>query len=168
MLESAFCQKETPAHVFSCELCQILKNIFFAEHLWVTAFRPKIMLIIFWDFLILEQIFLSPRVKRTVIRSINLVYTKYLTSCRTTKKLGNSKKMSKVNGNIAWGLPALAKISWKINWILPVVLYFTWKLEFVSNILWMFVPSHLYSLTNCSKNFVKTACKTALTGPFLR
>ena len=153
--------------MLSSEFCRFLKNIFSAEHLWVTAFRPKIMFIIFWDFWFLSKFSFHQWVKRTVIRTIKLVYTKYLTSFRTTKKLGKSKKMSKVNGNIAWGLPALSKISWKINWILPVVLYFTWKLEFVSNVLWMVVPSHLYSLTNCSKNFVKTACKTALTGPFL-
>ena len=41
-----------------------------------------IMFIIFWDFLILENIFLSPQVKRRVIISNKLVYTSYLTSCR--------------------------------------------------------------------------------------
>ena len=32
-----FVEKETLAHVFSCEFCEITKNIFFTEHVWVTA-----------------------------------------------------------------------------------------------------------------------------------
>ena len=32
-----FIKKETLAHVFSCESCEISKNTFFAEHLRVTA-----------------------------------------------------------------------------------------------------------------------------------
>ena len=39
--------------------------------------------IIFWDFLLVEQAFLSPQVKRSVIISNKLVYTSYRTSCRT-------------------------------------------------------------------------------------
>ena len=30
-------KKETIAQVFSCEFCEISKNIFFTEHLWATA-----------------------------------------------------------------------------------------------------------------------------------
>ena len=33
-----FIEKETLAQVFSCELCEISKNTFFTEHLWMTAF----------------------------------------------------------------------------------------------------------------------------------
>ena len=32
-----FITKETLAQVFSCEFCEISKNTFFTEHLWVTA-----------------------------------------------------------------------------------------------------------------------------------
>ena len=32
-----FIQKETPTQVFSCELCEIFKNTFFAEYLWTTT-----------------------------------------------------------------------------------------------------------------------------------
>ena len=32
-----FIKKETLAQVFSCEFCEISKNIFFAEHIWTTA-----------------------------------------------------------------------------------------------------------------------------------
>ena len=41
------------------------------------------MLIIFWVFLMVEQIFLSPKVKRSMIISNKLVYTSCLTSCWT-------------------------------------------------------------------------------------
>ena len=30
-------KKETLAHMFSCEFCEISKNTFFTEHLWATA-----------------------------------------------------------------------------------------------------------------------------------
>ena len=45
---------------------------------------PTIMFLIFWDFLMDEQICLSPEVKRSVIISYKLVHTTYLTSCQTT------------------------------------------------------------------------------------
>ena len=32
-----FIKKETLAEEFSCEFCEIFKNTFFTEHLWVTA-----------------------------------------------------------------------------------------------------------------------------------
>ena len=32
-------KKETLAQVFSCEFCEISKNIFFIEHVWATAFE---------------------------------------------------------------------------------------------------------------------------------
>ena len=32
-----FIKKETLAQVFSCEFCEISKNTFFREHLWVIA-----------------------------------------------------------------------------------------------------------------------------------
>ena len=32
-----FIIKETLAEVFSCEFCEISKNIFFTEHLWTNA-----------------------------------------------------------------------------------------------------------------------------------
>ena len=32
-----FIKKETLAHVFSCEFCEISKNPFFTEHLWTAA-----------------------------------------------------------------------------------------------------------------------------------
>ena len=42
------------------------------------------MLIIFWDFLIVEQIFVLPQMKRSVIVSSKLVYSSYPTICRRT------------------------------------------------------------------------------------
>ena len=38
-----------------------------------------------------EEIFLSPQVKRSLMFSKNLVYTSFPTSCRTTLDLGNSE-----------------------------------------------------------------------------
>ena len=34
-------QKQTSTHVFSCEICEIFKNIFFIEQLRTTAFVCK-------------------------------------------------------------------------------------------------------------------------------
>ena len=34
-----FIKKETLTQMFSCEFCEISKNTFFTEHLWVTASR---------------------------------------------------------------------------------------------------------------------------------
>ena len=43
------------------------------------------MFIIFWNFLIVKQIFLSPQVKQSVIISNKLVYTSLLSGCRTER-----------------------------------------------------------------------------------
>ena len=32
-----FIKKDTLVQVFSCELCEIVKNTFFTEHIWATA-----------------------------------------------------------------------------------------------------------------------------------
>ena len=42
------------------------------------------MLIIFWDFLMVEQIFLSLQAKQSLIISNELVFASYLTICQTT------------------------------------------------------------------------------------
>ena len=41
----SFIKKETLAQVFSCEFCEISKNTFSTEHLWVTASwsRPELI-----------------------------------------------------------------------------------------------------------------------------
>ena len=36
-------RNETLAQVFSCEFCEISKNIFFTEYLWTTAFKAATM-----------------------------------------------------------------------------------------------------------------------------
>ena len=107
-----------------------------------------IMFIIFWDFLIVEQIFLSPQVKQSVAISNKLVYTKcrlvYTSRLKTydLKKLGNIRKNCCVVLTTPPKMKILsvpAKISWKIE--IELFLYFTWKLEFAPNILWMIVVS---------------------------
>ena len=37
-------KKEILAQVFSCKFCEISKNIFFTEHLWMAANRRKMKL----------------------------------------------------------------------------------------------------------------------------
>ena len=49
--------------------------------------NSTIMFIIFSDFLMFEQIFLSPQVKRNMTITNKLVYTSLLTSCQTTQNL---------------------------------------------------------------------------------
>ena len=64
-----------------------LKNLTYMKCLQVIFSLKRqttIMFIIFRDFLKVEQIFLSPQVKRSVINSKKLVYT----SCETTENLG--------------------------------------------------------------------------------
>ena len=46
--------------------------------------KATTMFIIFRDFFMVEQIFLSPQVKRSVINYNKMVYMSYLMSCRTT------------------------------------------------------------------------------------
>ena len=58
-------QKETPTQVFSCEICETFKSIYFYRTPPVAA----ILVIIFWNFLMFYQIFLSPQMKRIVIIS---------------------------------------------------------------------------------------------------
>ena len=43
-LKSATLLKTTLAQVFSCEFCEIFKNIFFTEHFWTTACLSKTLL----------------------------------------------------------------------------------------------------------------------------
>ena len=44
-----FIEKESLAHVFSCQFCEIFKNIFFTEHLWTTASKLMIEKLIMED-----------------------------------------------------------------------------------------------------------------------
>ena len=44
VLPATLFKKETLAQVFFCEFCQISKNTFFKEHVWVTASQHWIML----------------------------------------------------------------------------------------------------------------------------
>ena len=38
-----FIKKEALAQVFSCEFCEISKNTFFTEHVWVTVFENVVV-----------------------------------------------------------------------------------------------------------------------------
>ena len=110
------------------------------------------MFMIIWDFLMVEQIFLSPQVERSVIISNKLVYTSRFTNCRTTYKIREyqnnvktSYKYSLVlsrprNENFVSTSKNLLKGR---NWTFAVVRYFIWKIEFVENILWV-IAGHCF------------------------
>ena len=63
------------------------------------------MFMVFLDFLMVEQVFLSPQLKRSVIISNKLVYTSELPhelpNALRLRKLGNIKKISKLHRIIA-------------------------------------------------------------------
>ena len=69
--------------------------------------------IIFWEFLMFYQIFISLQVKRRLIISNKLVYTSCLTSCRTTQDL-RPQKIRKVQNNV--------KTLWKYKPVLSLPL----------------------------------------------
>ena len=85
---------------------------------------------------------------------INMVYTSWFTSNRTTLDIGSSENRkyqenlkTSLNNSLVPKLTPKIKIfvntSKKLlnnrNWTFPAMCYFTWKLEFVSNILSMIV-----------------------------
>ena len=94
--------------------------------------------IIFWEFLMFYQLFLSAQVQRSLIISNKLIYTNCFTSCRTTSNLGKFRVTSKLHRIISLCLVFLPKILSIVakNCLktFPVVHYFTWKLKFFSNI----------------------------------
>ena len=95
--------------------------------------KPSIMVIIFWDFAMSDQMFLSPKVKRSVIISNKLlVYTSCSTIFRRTK-LGNIRKISKLNRIIAYQNEIFYNTGEKIlenrNWAIPVVSLFHMKIR---------------------------------------
>ena len=84
---------------------------------------------IFWDFLMIEKIFLSPQVRRSVIISNKLVYTKCLTSCRKTKDLGSSEIRKYQENQVLSPPPEMVSTSKNLlknkNCTFPVVRCFT-------------------------------------------
>ena len=116
------------------------------------------MFLIFWDFLMIDQIFISPHMKRAWL-VINMVYTSCLMSCLPTsenlRKLGNIRKISKLYGFISSctyvsrfeNFVSTSKNLLKNrNWFFIGVSYFTWKLQFVSNISRMNVSRNSFFL----------------------
>ena len=114
------------------------------------------MFILFCDFLVVEQMFLFLRVKRSVIISNKLVYSSYFIglvhklvyNTEKTMKCENIRKIWKRHENIILCSVLLPKwkfcqYQWKSpenkNWTFSVVRYFTWKLEFFSIIMQILV-----------------------------
>ena len=104
-----------------------------------------IFFIIFWEFLMFYQIFLSQKVKRCA----NITYKRgryefphKLSNDLTLRILQNSiiRKVSKLlSAHSSYQNLNFVNTSKKLlkNRELPIVPYFTWKLELVSNVLWM-------------------------------
>ena len=99
----------------------------------------------FWDFLMAEQILLSPQVKRSRIISNGLPNDLRLRIFGNQKISGNSQNFIKLlpsaqsssrNKNF---VSASKNVLKNRNWTFLVVCYFRWRLEFLSNILWMTV-----------------------------
>ena len=109
-----------------------------------------ILFIIIWDFLTVEQTFLSPQMKRSMIISNKHgiymlpydlkkdVRMRILGNQEISGKSQNFKELlpnvwsPSRNGNLVSTIKNLLK---NRNLTFPVVLYFTWELKFVSNIL---------------------------------
>ena len=109
-----------------------------------------ILFIIIWDFLTVEQTFLSPQMKRSMIISNKHgiymlpydlkkdVRMRILGNQEISGKSQNFKELlpnvwsPSRNGNLVITIKNLLK---NRNLTFPVVLYFTWELKFVSNIL---------------------------------
>ena len=109
-----------------------------------------ILFIIIWDFLTVEQTFLSPQMKRSMIISNKhgiYMLPHDLKKDLRMRILGNQEISGKSqnfiellpnvwspsrNGNLVSTIKNLLK---NRNLTFPVVLHFTWELEFVSNIL---------------------------------
>ena len=104
-------------------------------------------MIIFWEFLMFELIFLSSKVKRSVtIISKHGIYRlpyKLPNDLRPKTKYQEILKTSQNYTLVFCWNENFVKISKKFlkgrNWTFPIVPYFTWKLEFASNILSMVV-----------------------------
>ena len=109
-----------------------------------------ILFITIWDFLTVEQTFLSPQMKRSMIISNKHgiymlpydlkkdVRMRILGNQEISGKSQNFKELlpnvwsPSRNGNLVSTIKNLLK---NRNLTFPVVLYFTWELKFVSNIL---------------------------------
>ena len=98
-----------------------------------------IIFIIIWDFLLAEQIFLTPQVKRSIVKQLRL---KILRNQEISGKCQNFKEFCLVIMPPPKMIVSNCKNLQKIrNWTFPAVCYLAWKLKFVSNILSMIVSS---------------------------
>ena len=137
-----------------------------------------IMVIIFWELLMFDQIFLTPQVKRSVIISnkhglYELLYTSVTGVAQQIQtqdplKLVYTRKIPKPHKTIAQrSVPhpnkGFVNTSKKLlknrNWTFPIASYFTWRLEFPSVIFcpWLHLHTRVYlcliHLTNFSLSF---------------
>ena len=121
------------------------------------------MAIIFWDFVMFYQIFLSLQVKRSVIISNKHGINKLLNELRL-RISGNLEILEKSqifidlysSAQSLFQKEHFANTSKKLlknrHWTFPVVNYFIWKLEFISNILCTSVTGNSFLLLNQSRS----------------
>ena len=120
-----------------------------------------IMVIIFWELLMFDQIFLTPQVKRSVIISnkhglYELLYTSVTGVAQQIQtqdplKLVYTRKIPKPHKTIAQRsvshpnkgfVNTSKKLLKNRNWTFPIASYFTWRLEFLCYILSMVASPH--------------------------
>ena len=125
-----------------------------------------ITVIIFWELLMFDQIFLTPQVKRSMIISNKhglyelLTIDKCHRSCPTNSdpgslKISISRKISKLHKIIAQRpvshpnkgfVNTSKKLLKNRNWTFPIASYFTWRLEFLSVIFCPWLHLHTESI----------------------
>ena len=126
---------------------------------WLT-----IAVILFWGFVMFDQIFLSPQKKRSVIISSKhglYELTHELPNDLRLRILRNEEISEKSTNFIKYSLVIIFSLKMEVlsilvktllknrNWTFLVVSYFTVKLELDSNILWMIVSgNHFLLLTS--------------------
>ena len=70
-----FNQKETLTQVFSCEFCEIFKNIVFIEHAWWLLSKFKEVSIVSWNQNLLHRAFLQSK-DFTIVSIHEMLFTK--------------------------------------------------------------------------------------------
>ena len=116
------------------------------------SLSAKIMVIIFWDFLIICQTSLSPQVKKCIYelphKLPNIIRLKILGNWEISGKSQSFIELqpsAQLPSKIESFINTSKKLLKNRNWTLPVVPYFTRKLEFAS-----------YFVHDCKKNWEDT------------
>ena len=126
--------------VYSCVVIILFSTgLYESAFFYIIFWKTTIMFIIFWDFLMVEQIFISPQVKWSLIISKKTgTYELCHELPSDLKKLVNIKKISKFLKMLILP-PQMKMLSALPKKLLKNGIWTFWKLQFVSNILWVIV-----------------------------